>query len=87
MERHTGRRIGGLLFVATLLVAGCGGGPSSGGGTAEADQNPVQGDWLIVGYDAEPGSMNPLLTAAKCVHSEYLDRRYGPDGGRSSSCV
>ncbi len=71
MERQTGRRIGGLLLAATLLVAGCGGGPPAGGGTAGADQTPVQGDWLIAAYDAEPGSMNPLVGASN-AYSQYI---------------
>ena len=59
------------MLTATLLVAGCGGGPSAEVGSGGADQSPVQGDWLIAGYEAEPGSMNLLLGPSNS-YSQYI---------------
>jgi peptide/nickel transport system substrate-binding protein len=57
------RQFGGLLLAGLVFVAGCGGAdPTAGPGAAEVDQNPVEGDWLVVAYDAEADNLNRIIS-------------------------
>src|SRR5437773_1912501 len=60
-----------VLCVAVLLVlAGCSR-PDQAAGTADAGGAPVDGDWAIVQYQAEPDGLNPLTSSN--AYSTYVE--------------
>jgi peptide/nickel transport system substrate-binding protein len=69
-----------LAFVLVSLVLGCGrpdraaGGSGAGGDTT----TPVTGDWVIVRYEGEPDSLNPI-TSSSAVASYAM---YGVNGSQ-----
>ena len=57
------RQICGLLLIGIVFVAGCGGpGPTAGPVAGDAVGNPVQGDWLVLSYDAEADKLNKIIS-------------------------
>ena len=58
------RQICGLLLIGIVFVAGCGGpGPTAGPVAGDAVGNPVQGDWLVLSYEAEADNLNRTSNA------------------------
>ena len=58
------RQICGLLLIGIVFVAGCGGpGPTAGPVTGDAVGNPVQGDWLVLSYEAEADNLNRIISS------------------------
>src|SRR5207302_10048540 len=56
------RRIFILSLLSFALICGCSRpGKTTETGAADAGQ-PVEGDWAIVRFEAEPDSLNPLIT-------------------------
>ncbi len=57
------RQFGGFLLAAMMVIAGCGGADRRADvGAGGADQTPVQGDWLVLAYDAEADKINPITS-------------------------
>jgi peptide/nickel transport system substrate-binding protein len=55
-----------LAAVASMLLAGCGGGTES---AAPPAAEPVRGGTLVVAIDSDPGTLNPATTTSGSVHT------------------
>ena len=77
-EDEMNRQICGLLLAGIVFVAGCGGaGPSPGPGAEDAVGNPVQGDWLVLSYEAEADNLNRIIS--RNAYTGYImDGAMGP---------
>src|SRR5262249_24621307 len=61
METFMIRRIFAVLL-STLVLFGCSRTEErSRSVSAEDDSKPVQGDWAVIRYEAEPDTLNPIL--------------------------
>ena len=56
------RRTIALSFLVVSLLGGCSRPDRSGNETVAEGGPPVTGDWIIVRYEAEPDSLNPIVS-------------------------
>ncbi len=55
-----------LVFLLPLVLAGCGGRDRPAGSIVDgSDQDPVQGDWMILSLQAEADTMNQLISSSQ----------------------
>ena len=69
------REIKGLLALTvfvSLVVAGCGGSDRPVTGVVDGgDQEPVEGDWVILSLQSEADSMNPMISSSQSSTTIY----------------
>ena len=56
------RQFGGFLLAAMMVIAGCAGGDRAADVGGGADQTPVEGDWLVLAFEAEADKLNRVLS-------------------------
>ena len=56
------RQFGGFLLAAMMVIAGCGGADRRADVGGGADQTPVEGDWLVLAYEAEADKLNRITS-------------------------
>ena len=56
------RQFGAFLLAAMMVIGGCGGRDRGTDLVAGADQTPVEGDWLVLAYDAEADTLNRIIS-------------------------
>src|SRR5262245_24023922 len=63
------RRIGALWFVLASFLVGCSRPDNAGStGAGAAAGPPVSGDWIIVRYEGEPDTLNPLTSSSSVAN-------------------